>query len=185
LPAGIGNAKGAGHNEGALNGAQGHQMLTELEKQVIASIQEDMEVTERPYFKVSQKLGISEAVLLETLNRLCARGVIRRFGATLRHQKTGYTANAMIAWKVSEDRIEKVGRKMASISHVSHCYRRDPADAWPYNLYTMVHARDEASCRIIAREMAKNVAVDTYTLLFSREELKKTSMVYFPSDEDD
>jgi DNA-binding Lrp family transcriptional regulator len=89
-------------------------MLTELEKKLIASIQEDMAVTDRPYFKIAQNLGISETELLENLKGLCDRGVIRRFGATLRHQRTGFTANAMVAWKVDEDRIEEVGQKMAN-----------------------------------------------------------------------
>ena len=88
-------------------------MLTELEKKIIASIQEDMAVTERPYLKIAQKLDISETQLLEKLKDLCNREVIRRFGATLRHQRTGFTANAMVAWKVDEDRIEAVGQKMA------------------------------------------------------------------------
>lgn len=160
-------------------------MLTELEKKVIASIQEDMAVTERPYLEISQKLGISEESLLETLKNLRARGVIRRFGATLRHQRTGYSANAMVAWQVSEDRVDEVGEKMAAFRQVSHCYRRNPTDSWPYNLYTMIHANDEQLCRETAREMAEAAEIDTYTILFSREELKKTSMVYFPFDEDD
>jgi DNA-binding Lrp family transcriptional regulator len=160
-------------------------MLTELEKKIIASIQEDIAVTERPYFKMSQNLGISESKLLDKLKNLCDRGVIRRFGATLRHQKTGFTANAMIAWKIREDRIKEVGTKMASFRQVSHCYRRSPTHDWPYNLYTMVHANDEDSCWKIARKMSRAVSETDYTLLFSREELKKTSMVYFPTDEDD
>jgi DNA-binding Lrp family transcriptional regulator len=160
-------------------------MLTDLEKRVIASIQEDIAITQKPYLKLSQTLGISEDQFLETLNDLCKRGVIRRFGATLRHQQTGYSANAMVAWKVDEERIDQVGEKMASFRQVSHCYRRNPADSWPYNLYTMVHAADEDSCRQTAAEMASAAGVENYTLLFSKEELKKTSMVYFPSDEDD
>ena len=160
-------------------------MLTELEKKIIASIQEDMAVTDRPYIKIAQNLGISETELLENLKDLCDRGVIRRFGATLRHQRTGFTANAMVAWKVDEDRIEEVGQKMASFRQVSHCYRRNPTDEWPYNLYTMVHASDEQSCHATAREMSGATSVEDYTLLFSREELKKTSMVYFPTDQDD
>ena len=160
-------------------------MLTELEKKIIASIQGDIAVSERPYLDMARELGVSEETLLETLNDLCKRGVIRRFGATLRHQKTGFTANAMVAWQVNEDRIEDVGEKMASFRQVSHCYRRNPTDTWPYNLYTMVHAQDEESCYETARKMSETVSVDSYALLFSREELKKTSMVYFPSDEDD
>jgi len=159
--------------------------LTELEKRIIASIQGDMAVMDRPYIKIAQHLGISETELLQNLKDLCDRGVIRRFGATLRHQRTGFTANAMVAWKVDEDRIEEVGQKMASFRQVSHCYRRNPTDEWPYNLYTMVHANDAQSCRATARKMSSATSVEDYTLLFSLEELKKTSMVYFPSDEDD
>jgi len=160
-------------------------MLTELEKKIIASIQQDMAVTDRPYLKIARDLGISETQLLDSLQDLCNRRVIRRFGVTLRHQRTGFNANAMVAWKVDEARIEKVGQKMASFIQVSHCYRRDPTDQWPYNLYTMVHANDEQSCHATARKMSRATSVEDYTLLFSREELKKTSMVYFPSDEDD
>ena len=131
----------------------------------------------------SEKLRISEKTLLEHLKSLCDRGVIRRFGATLRHQKTGFNANAMAAWQVDEEHVEQVGKKMASFRQVSHCYRRDPTEGWPYNLYTMIHANDEESCRQTARKMSAAASVNNYTLLFSRKELKKTSMVYFPSDE--
>ncbi len=159
-------------------------MLSDIEKKIIASIQEDMAVTERPYLEIAEKLGISEAELLGTLQNLCDRGIIRRFGATLRHQRTGYTANAMGAWQVDEARIDEVGHKMASFKEVSHCYRRNPTKTWPYNLYTMIHANDEDSCRQTAEKMSRKAKVEKYELLFSRKELKKTSMVYFPSDED-
>lgn len=159
-------------------------MLTDLEKKVIASIQQSMPITERPYHELAVAIGITEEEMLATLRSLSARGIIRRFGATLRHQRTGYTANAMAAWKVEEERIEAVGRTMAGFRQVSHCYRRNPSPAWPYNLYTMIHAEDEAACRATAREMALAASVAEYTLLFSCEELKKTSMVYFPTDDD-
>ena len=155
-------------------------MLTELEKKVISQIQEDIPVIEQPYAEMAERLMISEEKLLQILQGLCKRGVIRRFGATLRHQKSGYAANAMVAWKVAEGRVESVGEKMASFKQVSHCYRRNPSDTWPYNLYTMVHATDEASCIDTARQMSEAAGVDAYTLLFSRRELKKTSMKYFP-----
>ncbi|MGA9262881.1 MAG: Lrp/AsnC family transcriptional regulator, partial [Desulfobacterales bacterium] len=115
-------------------------MLTEIEKRVIAAIQGDIEVTSRPYRPIARSLDIPEERLLEILQNLCARGVIRRFGATIRHQKSGFTANAMVAWQVEEDRIETVGKIMAGFRQVSHCYRRNPTGDWPYNLYTMIHA---------------------------------------------
>ena len=154
-------------------------MLTKLEKKIISLIQGDIPITEYPYLEIAEKLGITEETLLETLKNLRDKGVMRRFGATLRHQKSGFSANAMVAWKVDENRIDDVGQKMTSCKQVSHCYRRNPYKEWSYNLYTMVHAGDEESCREIVRNLANETSVDTYTLLFSRKELKKTSMKYF------
>ncbi|MBW2220636.1 MAG: Lrp/AsnC family transcriptional regulator [Deltaproteobacteria bacterium] len=157
-------------------------MLTELEKKIIASIQGDIPVISRPYLEISKKLKISEETLLKTLKDLFDKGVIRRFGATIRHQKSGFAANAMVAWIVDEKRIEEVGEKMSSFKEVSHCYRRNPTDKWPYNLYTMVHAKNEDTCRKIARTMSSEACVENYKLLFSRREFKKTSMKYFSAD---
>ena len=80
--------------------------------------------------------------------------------------------------------MEEVGDIMASFRQVSHCYRRDPTAEWPYNLYTMIHGKDEAGCRETARDMAKAASVKNYKLLFSLKELKKISMTYFPPDSD-
>ena len=84
-------------------------MLTELDKEIIASIQGEIAITKRPYLEIAEKLGIDEELLLERMKDLCDKGVIRRFGATIRHQQSGFEANAMVAWKVDEDRIDAVG----------------------------------------------------------------------------
>ena len=154
-------------------------MLTDLEKEIVKALQGDLPITPTPYQEIAQALDISEQLLLDTLQSLCDRGVIRRFGATLRHQKSGYTANAMVAWRVEEERADQVGEIFAAFKEVSHCYHRKPTQEWPYRLYTMVHASDEANCRETASRMAEQAGVAEYELLFSREELKKTSMQYF------
>jgi len=153
--------------------------LSKIEKKVISSIQGNISITERPFLEIAQSLDIEEETLLDILQDLCDQGVIRRFGATLRHQKSGFTANAMVAWEVPEDRINEVGEKMACFKEVSHCYRRNPNAQWPYNLYTMIHAKDEESCRDIAGKLSWKTGEKNYTLLFSQKELKKTSMQYF------
>jgi siroheme decarboxylase len=159
-------------------------MLSEIEKKIIAAIQGDIPVTERPYRDIADLIGIPEDKLIATLRDLCRRGIVRRFGATLRHQKSGITANAMVAWLVDEAAVDRVGETLAGFAAVSHCYRRNPAPGWPYNLYTMVHARDEQECLDITREMAARAGIKTYKALFSRKELKKTSMQYFDDEND-
>ncbi|MBF0224341.1 MAG: Lrp/AsnC family transcriptional regulator [Desulfobacterales bacterium] len=153
-------------------------MITEIEKKIIACVQGDIPVTSRPYKEIADKLNISEEFVLDTLEKLSEKGIIRRFGATLRHQKSGYDANAMIAWIVDDNTVDDVGKKMAKNKHISHCYRRRTTSAWPYNLYTMVHAKDTDSCRKIAKKLAEEHSVISYSILFSLKELKKTSMQY-------
>jgi siroheme decarboxylase len=154
-------------------------MFTELEKKIIALLQGDIPVVERPFLEMARKLGITEDEFLDVVQDLNARGLIRRFGATLKHQKSGFKANAMVAWKVDENQVEKTGSIMAGFQQITHCYRRNPAPSWPYNLYTMVHAGDEDQCRAIVKQIAKTAEQTEYEILFSKKEFKKTSMTYF------
>ncbi|WP_022666345.1 Lrp/AsnC family transcriptional regulator [Desulfospira joergensenii] len=153
--------------------------LTGLEKKIIALLQTDIPVVQRPFKEMADKIGITEDQFLKVLSGLDDRGMIRRFGATLKHQKSGFTANAMVAWKVDEDRVEKTGTIMAGFEEITHCYRRDPAPGWPYNLYTMVHAGSEEECRAVVQKISDAVGEREFSMLFSRKELKKTSMKYF------
>jgi DNA-binding Lrp family transcriptional regulator len=154
-------------------------MLTDIEKRAIAAIQGDIPVTAAPYHAMAEKAGIPVDQFLAVLKGLAEKGVIRRFGATLRHQKSGFTANAMVAWNVREEISGTVGETMARFTEVSHCYRRNPAGDWPYNLYTMIHGTSEDAVRETARRISEAVSVTDYAVLFSKKELKKTSMTYF------
>jgi siroheme decarboxylase len=106
-------------------------------------------------------------------------GVIRRFGATLRHEEAGYNSNAMVAWLVPEDRIESVANAMVKFRQVTHCYHRSSSMDWKYNFYTMIHAEDRETCHRLARRMSEKTGIKDYILLFSEKEFKKTSMEYF------
>lgn len=154
-------------------------MLTNTEKKVISLLQTDIPVVERPFRELADKIGITEDEFLTILKDLNRRGMIRRFGATLKHQKSGFRANAMVAWKVPEERVEEVGTAMAAFDEITHCYRRNPAPGWEYNLYTMVHASDTDACYATVARISKTVGEKNYSLLFSKKELKKTSMKYF------
>jgi len=106
-------------------------------------------------------------------------GIIRRFGATLHHQKAGFSANAMVAWIVPDSKVEEAGRIMAGFREVSHCYQRVTQGDWKYNVYTMIHGNSRDECREIARRISKNTGINEYAVLFSVKEFKKTSMEYF------
>ena len=154
--------------------------LSNRDKQIIAAIQGDIPVCKRPYEKMARQIGISEQEFCEQLQSLNDRGIIRRFGATLKHQKSGYVSNAMVAWIVDEKNIVNVGQMMAHSPHISHCYRRNSTNEWPYNLYTMIHGTSDSDCKKIALGLSQMTGVTQFEVLFSQRELKKTSMKYYP-----
>ena len=154
-------------------------MIDDLDKKVIRLIQGDLPVEPRPFARLAEQIGITEEEFLERINSLKKRGILRRFGATLRHQKAGYGANAMVAWLVPDDRIDVVGKGLAQFREVTHCYQRNPQGDWRYNLFSMVHGNSQEQCYEIAATMSKTVGVEDYMLLFSEKEFKKTSMEYF------
>lgn len=154
-------------------------MLTDQQKDIIRALQGDIPICGAPFEKIARGIGIAEAVLLEAIREMKSQGLLRRFGATLRHQRVGFKANAMSAWRVPEERIEELGRLLASLPQVTHCYERPAQGDFPYNLYAMIHGKSRADCERIAREIAERTGVQEYALLFSSQENKKQSMKYF------
>lgn len=153
--------------------------LTSVEKKIIYELGGDIGDGPRPFADLGRKVGISEDEVIRVIRSLRDRGFLRRFGATLRHQKSGFTANAMVAWRAPEELIEEAGKRLASFSEVTHCYQRREAPGWTRNIYTMIHASSEDECYALAEKMAQAAGLTDYELLFSDKELKKTSMRYF------
>jgi DNA-binding Lrp family transcriptional regulator len=153
--------------------------LAELEKRIVQGLQEDLPIVSRPFRVVAERIGITEGELLAAIRGFMSDGTIRRFGATLRHQRSGFSANAMVVWRVGAEDLARVARILASFREVTHCYQRPALAGWPYRLFTMIHGRSRDECEDLARRMAEKAGVPDYRLLFTVDELKKTTMVYF------
>jgi DNA-binding Lrp family transcriptional regulator len=149
--------------------------MDEADMALLRAAQEGLKLTERPYQALGESLGISEDEVIERLKALIERGAVRRFAATIGHLALGIVANAMIAWKVEPEDLERVGWLMASFEDVTHCYERAARPEWPYNLYTMVHSRSREECLRTAEELSRASGVKEYRILFSEREYKKTS----------
>ena len=157
------------------------QQFSPEEQAVLRIVQTNLPDSLTPYADMAQQAGMTEAQVLELLARLKASGAIRRFGASIKHQKTGWTHNAMVAWKVTPEQVDACGLKAAEHSHISHAYYRpSSAPDWPYELYTMIHGRSEDECLGVVEDIRRTTALQEYAILRSLKELKKISMTYFP-----
>ena len=153
--------------------------MTELDKKIVRALQEDFPLVAEPYQVLADQVGISKELLLERVKDLEQRKVIRKMGAVLCHREVGFSANVLVAWVCPSARLDEVAAKMAQSPSVSHCYDRNTAPDWPYNLYIMVHGHSRQECEAIVARLGKMCGIDEHVMLYSKKEWKKTSMKYF------
>ena len=154
------------------------QKLTILEQKVARHIQSDIPLVSRPFRKIADDCILTEDEVLKTIKNLLNNGTIRKFTAVLRHQKAGYIKNALVVWSVPSEQIAGAGEKMAANKFISHCYERNPAFQRKYNLFTMLHAKEENISTIVSK-IALSSGITDYLILESIQEYKKTSPEYF------
>ena len=126
--------------------------LPGLGRQLLAALQDGLEIVPRPFARLAARAGLTEGMALELIEGWIATGLIRRFGMVVRHRVLGYEANAMCVWDVPDEVVQKVGKTVAREPLVTLCYRRTRAlPEWPYNLFCMVHGRRRVD---VKREIA-------------------------------
>ncbi len=155
------------------------QQLSDLDIAVIRELQEDVDLVSRPFDAMAERLGMSVSELFAYADGMVTRKLMRRYSGVLHHRRAGFSANAMVVWRVPEERAEEVGLIMAASPHVTHCYERPTYDDWPYSHYTMIHAATEDECEVIAEEIAEKTNISDRQLVYSTREYKKTRVRYF------
>lgn len=159
-------------------------MLDSTDKKIIAALQGDLPLVNRPYKQLADQLGLSEDELIARLLRYRQSGAMRRMGAVLRHREVGYGANALCACRVPEPELERVAAVVSARPEVTHCYSRRTVQDWPYNFYMMLHARTRQEAYALAEDILGSAKVTEHIMLFSTREWKKSSMHYFGEGEE-
>ena len=160
------------------------QPYDERDVAVIRALQGPMAVTDRPYDEVASAVGMTPEAFLEHLRGMVDRLLLRRVAAILFHRRAGFSANGMGVWRVPEERILEVGRRMAAVRGISHCYQRPTYPDWPYSVFTMAHGRSKEECDAILQSIADEHGLhgDDRAVLYSSTEYKKVRLHYFTDD---
>jgi len=153
--------------------------LTESERSLVRALQRDLPLEPRPFLAAATQLGLTESAFLQQARNLATRGVMRRFGAVLRHRAAGILGNGMSCWVVPSERVAAVGRAVAEWPGVTHCYERATAPDWPYNLFAMLHARTKPECLAACAALSAQIGISDYVVLFGEQEFKKERVRYF------
>jgi DNA-binding Lrp family transcriptional regulator len=149
--------------------------LDEIDRKLLALMEKGIALTPEPFSEIARELRISPSEVITRLTKLKDEGVIRKFGASIKPNNIGFSANALVAWKVPVDRVQEVGVQLSKLSDISHCYERKPVQGrWEYNLYTVMHARGRDSIQDTVNQISSGMAINEYKILYSTRDLKRT-----------
>jgi len=155
------------------------KMLDDIDRLIIQATQAGLPVSRQPYHDIAVRTGLDVNMIMDRLNQMQERGVIRRIGVVPNHYRLGYRANGMSVWDVPDESIHDLGAKIGALEFVSHCYHRPRhLPVWPYNLFAMVHGRDKDKTEQHVREIAGILgkAARGHAVLYSTRILKKSGL---------
>ena len=151
----------------------------DLDMKLMSFLQAGIPIEEDPYREISEKLGLSRQEIVSRLKNLHGDGIIRRLGASIVPSKLGYEANGMVVCEVSNDTIIQVGKYIASLKEITHCYERKTIpNVWNYNLFFMIHELSKSSVKEYVSNLMKKLGITKFKILFSVRELKKASVMF-------
>ena len=153
--------------------------LDAVDRQIIQATQSGLPLLAEPYQAIANQLGISSDAVMQRMAAMQASGVIRRIGAVPNHFQLGYRYNGMTVWDIADQQVDRLGRQIAELSFVSHCYHRPRhLPDWPYNLFAMIHAKTaehaEQQIAVIAGLLGEHAC--GHEVLYSSKILKKTGL---------
>jgi len=153
--------------------------IDSIDRRIIEATQGGLPLCERPYRDIARQTGIEEAEVIDRLDYMLRKGIIRRIGAVPNHYALGYRANGMSVWDVPDDRVREFGQRIGALEYVSHSYHRPRhPPLWTYNLFAMVHGRSRSEVERQIQGIAEILgdACRSHDVLYSTRVLKKTGL---------
>jgi DNA-binding Lrp family transcriptional regulator len=161
--------------------------LTPLDRRVLLEIQDGFPLTATPYRDIAAAISADASAVdadvdavLESIERLREGGCIKRIGCVVNHLVTGFDANCMVVWDVPDDELDARGVAAGELPYVTLCYHRPrrPEQGWEYNLFTMIHGREQAAVDEKIDELAADHLPFGHERLYSTATLKQTGAQY-------
>ena len=98
--------------------------LDEIDKKLIACLQEDFPLVMSPFKELGERLSLSEKEVIARIKRLKARGIIKRIGPVHNPQNLGYGRRTLVGMSVDRDKLENTAAIVNGFPEITHNYLR-------------------------------------------------------------
>ena len=147
------------------------------DRRIIKATQAGLPLCPQPYHALAEDLGLEGSEVMDRMQLMLDRGIIRRIACVPNHYRLGFPANGMSVWDVPDTVISQAGNNIGKLDFVSHSYHRPRhLPDWPFNLFAMVHGRDRDEIEEKVKTIAEILGDwdGGHRVLYSTRILKKT-----------
>ncbi len=129
--------------------------LDEIDKKLIACLQEDFPLVMAPFKRLGKRLSVGEEEVISRVKRLKDRGIIKRIGVTHNPQNLGYK-RALVGMLAPENKLKKTVEIVNAFSEVTHNYlRRDDS----FNLWFTLICPTQKRINEIIKEIKRKSGI--------------------------
>jgi len=132
--------------------------LNSLERHLLNDFQDGFPLVERPYQAIAERLGTSEAEVIEALEGLQENGLISRVGPVFRPNRVG--ASTLAAMAVPAEQLESVAAVVSGYPEVNHNYEREHE----LNLWFVATATDREQLQRVLEEIESRTGLEVVDL---------------------
>lgn len=147
-----------------------------MNKELLRLMNQDLPVCSEPFLKLAGSKK-HEEFLIKKIRELKKKNIITSYSAKINQKKAGYLNNAMVVWDVDINDADSIAEIMVKYTEISHCYLRKKCAEFPYNLYTMIHAKTQKERSGIIKDIIKKTGLYNYIILKSVKEFKKSKQM--------
>lgn len=130
-----------------------------IDKKILDLIQTDFPLDSRPYARIGEQFGLTEAEALARVRALKNKGIIRRIGANFQSRKLGWTST-LCAAQVPKDKLDQFVAEVNRHSGVTHNYLRLHA----YNVWFTLIAPGVDKVREILADITAKTGIEILNL---------------------
>lgn len=142
---------------------------------ILYYLADQIEVVKEPFKALGKAVDLEEDEVLDRIAKLQESGMLKRISPILYHHKTTFQYNALTAWQVEADQVQLLADCLMAYTHVSHVYERETCEAWPYNVFGMVHGKQPEEISEVIKGVTSQMGDLPHKVIYTIKEWKKTS----------
>lgn len=160
--------------------------ITEEDVSLVKILQMDLPLTENPVtdLLISCKADYDSVAFCKKAEELKKCNILRRYGARVRHDYTGYKYNALTVWNIEGRDINSVKDAFSKVKNVTEISVRSAREAdWKYNLFAIFHSPAEEEFFQMMDYISKESGINDCRIFKTLKEYKREKIKYFTGED--